>query len=261
MHAERDGQQEIQHAGQEIDFRAEIILIHGLQDGQANILDEVDRKGQDNQDGNPIRIFKAWPCPESDEWTTKDDEPRGYQSQQIILPAADLDEQRRQFLHRPTLRHEFRDMRQINTRDGRGKSHIVHVDQRRDGINRHSACPLHDAQDDLIRLPENLVNEADKEDTECQFLEIMEQCPIPIVKTDRDMQACKAVIHARKDQGHVQAVCATATAIAVGTFCRMRMTRSGCRISCTVSSPFKNRNFSCALMTERNTIVERSRRY
>ncbi len=204
MHAKRNGQQKVQYPRQKIDLRAKIIPIHRLQDGQSDILDKVNGKRQDNEDGNPVSIFKSAARPEGDELPAEDDEACGHQSQQIILPTANLDEQRRKLLQWTPFGHEFRDVRQVNTRNCRRKSHIIHVDQRRDGINGHRARPLHDAQDDLIRLPEDLVNEADKEDAERQLLEIMEQRLIPVMKADRDMQARKAVIHARENQGHVQ---------------------------------------------------------
>lgn len=129
MHAKRYGQQEIQYPRQKVDLCAEIIPVHRLQDGQSNILDKVNSKRQDNEDGNPVSIFEPTARPEGDELTAEDDEARGHQSQQIILPAANLDEQRRKLLQRTPFGHKFCNVRQVNTRNCRRKSHIIHVDQ------------------------------------------------------------------------------------------------------------------------------------
>ena len=66
LHPQRDCQHKVQHTSKEIDLCPEVIPVHGLEDSQADVLDQVDGKRQDNQNGDPIRIFKSASGPQLD---------------------------------------------------------------------------------------------------------------------------------------------------------------------------------------------------
>lgn len=51
-----DGQTQIQQAGTEIDSCSGVVPVHGLEDGKPHILDQVNSKGQYDQNRNPIGI-------------------------------------------------------------------------------------------------------------------------------------------------------------------------------------------------------------
>ena len=204
FHPQRNSQYQVQHPGKEIDFCPEVIPVHGLEDGQADVLDQVDGKRQDDQNGDPIRIFKSASGPQLDKLTAENNESSSHQCQQIILPTANLYKQGGQFFHRLSLCHHLRNMRQIDPGNGCGQSHIVHVNQRSNRINRHSLRPLDNPQDNLICLPKHLVNKTDTEYTQSQLFKIMEQFLVPIMEPDGNMQPSKAVINPCQDQPHIQ---------------------------------------------------------
>lgn len=204
FYPQRDCQHKVQYPSKKINLCPEFIPVHGLEDGQSDILDQVDGKRQDNQNGDPIRIFKSASGPQLDKLPTENNESGSHQSQQIVLPAANLYKQSGQFFHRLSLCHHLRNMGQINPGNGCGQSHVVHVNQGSNGINRHSPRPLDNSQDDLIGLPEHLVNKADTEYTQGQLFKIMEQLLVPVMELNGNVQPGKAVINPRQDQPHIQ---------------------------------------------------------
>ena len=68
--------------------------------------------------------------------------------------------------------HHAGNMRKIHTGNGCGKSHIVHINQGSNRVYRHRRCPADNSQDNLIRFPEDLVNQGHSKNAQSQFLEL-----------------------------------------------------------------------------------------
>lgn len=81
LHAQGNSQHQIQHPGKEINLRPEVISVHGLENGQADVLDQVDGKRQNDQDGDPIGIFKTGSRPQLDKLPAENHKAGGHQRQ------------------------------------------------------------------------------------------------------------------------------------------------------------------------------------
>lgn len=203
-HPERDGKCQIEKPRREVYLRTEIIPILRLQDSKPHILNEVDRERQDDEKRDPIRLFEALTRPKADKSFAEEDESRRDERQKIVLPAADLNEKCGQFLRRRLLRHHRHHMRQVDSGNRTRKLHVAHVNDRRRRIHRDRCRPADDPEDNLIRLPEDLVNQSHCEDAERQPPERRHQLMIPVMIANPHMEPGKTIIHPSEAQDQIQ---------------------------------------------------------
>lgn len=203
-HPERDGKCQIENPRHKVYLRPEIIPILRLQDGKSHILNEVDRERQDDEKRDPIRLFEAFPRPKANESLAEEDESCRDQCQKIVLPATDLNEKCGQFLRRRLLRHHRHHVRQIDPRNRSRELHIAHVNDRCRRVHRDCCRPTDDAQDDLIRLPEDLIDQSHRKDAKCQPPEGDHELMTPVMIPDPHMEPGKTIIHPREAQDQIQ---------------------------------------------------------
>lgn len=186
----------------EVYLRTEIIPVLRLQYREPHILNEVDRKRQDDEERDPIRLFEALTRPKADESFAEEDESRRYERQKIILPAADLNEKCGQFLR--LLRYHRHHMRQVNSGNRTRELNIAHINDRCRRVHRDCCRPADDAKDDLIRLPEDLINQSHRKDAKYQPPEGDHELMTPVMIPDPHMEPCKTIIPPSEAQDQIQ---------------------------------------------------------